>query len=101
MGQIQKIDRVRAPWATRFASWLQRSSAMLLQSTIGKTALLIENEMFRDGRTQSRQVRFQGSRIDPISCHHGQGHRIGQKIGKGSAPSHPSRWPSGQGWKSG
>jgi hypothetical protein len=42
MGQIQKIDRVRAPWATRFASWVQRSRAMLLQSTIGKTALMIE-----------------------------------------------------------
>ena len=32
---------------------------MLLQSTIGKTALMIENEMFRDGRTP-RQRRGRG-----------------------------------------
>jgi len=32
--------------------WLQRSGAMLLKLTFGKTALMIENEMFRGLRTE-------------------------------------------------
>ena len=65
---------------------------MLLQSTIGKTALMIENEMFRDGRTPRQRrgrggsaphVAQAGADIDRRSG--SQWHRIGGAVWRGGA----------------
>ena len=67
---------------------------MLLQSTIGKTALMIENEMFRDGRTPRQRrgrggspphVAQAGADIDRRSG--SQWHRIGGAVWRGGAAS--------------